>query len=123
MQQVITRTSEIIFSGGILYVKLFEGANITLKDVEEYYSFTSRITEGKKVPVLVDGTASFTITDEARAYSVEQANKARLATAFITRSAATRMIANLYIQFNKPQTPVRMFTDTESAVKWLKTFR
>lgn len=104
-------------------MKLFEGANITLKDVEEYYSFTSRITEGKKVPVLVDGTASFTITDEARAYSVEQANKARLATAFITRSAATRMIANLYIQFNKPQTPVRMFTDTESAVKWLKTFR
>lgn len=125
MQQVITKTHEITWTEeeGILRVRVIDGANLELKDVKEYYAFTDRITGGRKVLVIVDGTTDFTITEEARQYSAMQAEKTRIATALITRSKAMRMLANLYIQFNKPQSPTRMFTDEETALKWLGTFK
>ena len=72
--------------------------------------------------VLVDATANFTITEEARAYSAERAAKTRIAIAFLIRSAATRLLVNLYTKINKPKVPTRMFTDEQSAIKWLDTF-
>ena len=124
MQQVITRTAEIILGkDGILRTKIFEGVEIGLRDVQEYYVFTEKLTGGEKALVLLDGTASFTITDEARAYASEQANKTRAATALIVGSAAARIFYNLYVQINKPQTPTRMFNDEASAIEWLNTFK
>lgn len=124
MQQVITRTSEIILEkDGILRTKIFEGVEIGLRDVQEYYAFTQKLTGGKKALVLIDGRAAFSITEEARAYAAEQANRTRVATALIVNSAAARMLYNLYIQINKPQTPTRMFTDERTAIEWLKTFK
>lgn len=124
MQQVITRTSEIILEkDGILRTKIFEGSVIGLKDVQEYYSFTEKLTGGEKALVLLDGRSAFTITDEARAYAAEQANRTRAATALIVNSAAIKIIYNLYIQIDKPQTPTRMFTDEASAIAWLKIFK
>lgn len=125
MQQVITKTHEITWTEveGLLRVRVIEGSALELKDVQEYYAFTDRITGGKKALVIVDGTTEFTITEEARQYSAEQAYKTRIATAFITRSKAMRMLANLYIQINKPKSPTRMFTDEESALKWLGSFK
>lgn len=124
MQQVITRTSEIILEkDGILRTKIFEGSVIGLKDVQEYYSFTEKLTGGEKALVLLDGRSAFTITDEARAYAAEQANRTRAATALIVNSPAIKIIYNLYIQIDKPQTPTRMFTDEASAIAWLKIFK
>ena len=124
MQQVITRTSEIVLErDGILRTRIFEGAEIGTRDVEEYYAFTEKLTGGEKALVLLDGRTTFTITDEARAYAAQQANRTRVATAVLVDSAATRLLYNLYIKFNKPQTPTRMFNDEESAVEWLKSFR
>jgi hypothetical protein len=123
MQQVITRTSEITFGeDNILRVKIFEGANISLKDVKEYYAFTHRITGGKPIPALIDGSADFSISEDARAYAATEADKMRVATALITHSVATRMIYNLYLRINTPASPSKVFTDEASAVKWLKTF-
>lgn len=124
MQQVITRTTEITLGDdGILRTRVFEGAAITLKDVKEYYAFTRRMAGDRKVLALVDGRASFSITDEARAYAADQMNETRIATALITRSAAVRMLYNLFVQVNKPQVPTKMFTDEQSAEAWLKVFR
>lgn len=123
MQQVITRAIEITLEDdGILRARVFEGAHLTLRDMEEHYAFTKRMTGGQKVPVLIDARSEFTITDEARAYAAQEATEVRLATAFIIRSAAMRVFYNLYVQINKPQVPTRMFSSEERAVQWLKTF-
>jgi hypothetical protein len=123
MQQVITRTAEIILSDeGILHTRIFEGAQLTLKDVQEYYAFTRRLAGEQKVLALIDGRASFTITDEARAYAAEQSNITRRATALITSSAAVRVLYNLFVRVNRPLVPTKMFSDEKSAVAWLKTF-
>jgi hypothetical protein len=124
MQQVITRTSEIILGkDGILRTKIFEGAEIELRDVQEYYAFTEKLTGGQKALVLIDGRTAFTITEEARSYASVQANRTRIATALIVGSPAARMLYNLYMQVNRPQTPTRMFTDEQSATAWLFSFK
>jgi hypothetical protein len=123
MQQVITRTTEITLADdGILRTRIFEDANITLKDVEEYYAFTRRMTGGAKILAIVDGRSHFTITDDARVFAAKESENVRVATALITRSAAIRVLYNIYMQLNKPKSPARMFSDEESAVKWLRTF-
>lgn len=108
---------------GILRIKIFEGAEIGLKDVQEYYSFTEKLTGGEKALVLLDGRTIFSITDEARAYAAAQANRTRIATALIVSSGAIRVLYNLYIQIDRPQTPTRMFTNERSAIAWLNTFK
>lgn len=39
--------------------------------------------------------------------------------ALVAKSPVERMIANFFLGLNKPQVPVRMFTDPDKARAWL----
>ena len=44
------------------------------------------------------------------------------AVALLIGSPMSRVIGNFYLGFNRPQTPTRLFTDTDEAEAWLRTF-
>lgn len=46
--------------------------------------------------------------------------KIRLAEAFVVNSLATSLIANFYVNFNRPENPTRVFNSMENAQNWLK---
>ena len=44
------------------------------------------------------------------------------ADAYITNYLGHKIIGNIYLKFNKPGRPTRIFTNKEDAIEWLKTF-
>ena len=51
----------------------------------------------------------------------EKLNACRSAAVLLVDNMANRLIANFFIQFNKPPYPYRVYEDQEEAIKWLKS--
>jgi hypothetical protein len=124
MNRIRTSVAEMfIDSDGILHIKILEGVHVTIEKSKEYYNVSNQLLEGKKALVLVDGSAKFTITKEAKAYGagIEIAEN-RIAVAFVTNSLVNKVMVNCYIKLYKPIVPTQLFSSEENALKWLKTF-
>ena len=77
----------------------------------------------EKTRVIIDMTAVFEISKEARDYFAnERTASIQRATALLIGSAVSRIIGNFFLGLNKPITPTRLFTDPQDAIKWLHTF-
>jgi hypothetical protein len=124
MEQTITiRTAKLTFSEGILYIRIFEEADMDRADVEEIYNLGLQMAQGKPYCALADTRGKPTSTPEARAFGAEQGySKFRLADALLVDSSMMKLVANVYIKFNKPKVPTRMFESEEKAIAWLRTF-
>lgn len=124
MNKVITSVAEMhIDEDGILRIKILPGANLTLDAVKEYFDATQKLLAGKKALVLFDGSAEYQISEEAKAYgSSEVIASTRIAIAYVTKSITNKLMFNLYLSVYKPSVPTKMFSNPESAVKWLKSF-
>lgn len=124
MKKIETSVAEMhLDEEGILNIKMKKGAYLTLDKIKEYYACTNELIGDKKVLVLVDGTEEYMLTDDAKFFgSTEEATRNRIAIAFVTRSIANKLMFNLYVNFNKPKIPTKMFSSKETASKWLKTF-
>lgn len=86
--------------------------------------YTKRVTGGKPRPLLVDMTKVRSMSKGAREEYVQQQGDAIItAVALLTRSGVSNMIANIFISLNKPQVPVKLFTDPDKAKEWLMEYR
>jgi hypothetical protein len=124
MDHLETSIAEMwIDEDGIMHIKIKKGVHFTLENTKSYYQDTEKLADGKKVLVLLDATEEYTIAEDASVYmNSEEANRNRIAVAFVTRSLANQLLFNFVNGFNKDKRPRRMFSDREKALKWLKTF-
>ncbi|MCH7964015.1 MAG: STAS/SEC14 domain-containing protein [Bacteroidetes bacterium] len=77
----------------------------------------------EKTRVIIDMTAVFEISKEARDYFAnERTASIQRATALLIGSVVSRTIGNFFLGLNKPITPTKLFTDPQEAIKWLRTF-
>ena len=124
MNKVVTSVSEMyIDDDGILRIKILPGAKMTIDTLKEYLETSSKLLNGKKALVLVDGSADYEITEEAKAYgSSKEVTDTRIAIAYVTKSISNKLMFNLYLSVYKPAVPTKMFSSENSGLKWLKTF-
>lgn len=95
-----------------------------LKDAIENIELIQQSSQGKPRPVLADMTAIKSMTREAREeYAKAGVDSLVTAVGMITRSAMGRIVANFFLNFNKPAVPTRLFSNTETAKKWLMQYR
>jgi len=73
-------------------------------------------------PTLVKAKKLRSMKKEVRDYSAEITANAYKALATLVESPMSRIAANLYIKFNKPPYPTRIFTNEAKAMDWLRTF-
>lgn len=106
----------------ILRMTIQEGVEIELEDAIQNYETALTLTKGEKHLLLVDATATFYLSKEARAYSAELKPHAPIAMGVIVSSTANRLIGNFYINFNKPKVHTRLFSNEEEALSWLQEF-
>jgi len=77
----------------------------------------------EKTRVIIDMTAVFEISKEARDYFAnERTASIQRATALLIGSSVSRVIGNFFLGLNKPISPTRLFTDPQEAIKWLHMF-
>ena len=124
MQYQQTRTARISLGDDGIIRKIFlENAQETLKDALESEVIIKQLSSGKKRPMFADFTALRSMDPEARAYYTgEQAGALISACAGVTKSKIGKVISNFFIGFNRPPSPVKLFTSEEEAIEWLKRF-
>ena len=72
-------------------------------------------------PILVDLRKIHIMSDDAREYfAMRNRNAGVKAIALVIKSRSSKLIGNIYLSINKPTVPTRLFTNEESAEKWLK---
>jgi hypothetical protein len=111
-------------SDGILNIYMKPNKILQQKDGEDIVNGLADMGNGKKFLLLFTAGADTSVSTEARYYaSTPEANKYTIASAFVVKSIAQKLLGNAYVTFNKPLTPTRIFNDENDAIRWLNTFR
>lgn len=110
-------------SDGIVLVTITSNEDVETKDVVEIVSALEEIGKGKKFPLLIV-TQKYTLpSPEARAYiATPESDPFASAEAYVIQSFSQKLVGNVYISFNKPARPTRIFNSEAKAIEWLKTF-
>ena len=108
--------------GDILVATYKKGKKINLEVARQIVQGRVDFMEGEPVVVLICNQGVISFDKEARAYlSSAEGTEGIKAAAILSETAATAIIGNFIIQVNQPHIPVRMFTNRDRAVGWLKT--
>ena len=120
-----TTTANIYIKEDIIYLIYKDGADVTLDAIEENLSVKTEMQKGKAMKTLVDVTAVWQYSDEARELvSSERFKKITIVMAVLVGySLPVKMVANFFMKINKPVTPTKLFTNKESAIKWLNSIQ
>lgn len=110
-------------SDGIVYVFYKEDCILDVELQLKMIGLYQEITDGKMTPFLFMADNGVTVTKEARdnAIIVEEETPCA-ASAVVVTNLAYKLIANFYMQFNKPLRPYKVFSNTGEAVEWLKKY-
>ena len=112
----ITTIEDLIFR-----VEFFQGVEIELSDAEIIFQHFRMLANGQKYCVLLDASKEVTTSPEARAYVANQERSSwKIAFAIVTNTTANKLVGNFFIQFNKPVSPTKLFTNEEAALKWIE---
>lgn len=104
---------------GILRIRINDGAVIDLPQAKLQFETIKRLCGDAQIGVLVDASASHTITKDAQRFASANVDN-RIATAVINPNPFSKLTLNFFLKLFKPPTPFRMFLGEENAVKWLK---
>jgi hypothetical protein len=108
---------------GLVQVKINGDEEIEVQHVKLIVDTLEELGSGKKFPLLITVDEYVLPTPEARAYiATPGSNPFAMAEAYVIRSFPQKLVGNVYLSFNKPARPTRLFNDEEKAVEWLKTF-
>lgn len=106
---------------GIVHLVLASGTVLTVEDAVAAVAAVTRLTGGRRSPLLVDVRDAGQV-DRAGRLELSRQEKVVSAVAAIVGTPLSRMMGNLIINVSRPQMPVRLFDDEASAVAWLQTF-
>ena len=124
-KSIETRTEIITYGNdGIVRCSVKPTEDHTLADAEENVRATAVLTEGRRMPLVLDARQAKKITREAREYYTGPKNaEVVMATAMIIGSSVGKIIGNFLIRVNRPPFPFRLFSDEDSAYAWLVDIR
>ncbi|MGQ0506542.1 MAG: DUF7793 family protein [Myxococcaceae bacterium] len=109
---------------GFIRAALVMDAEIELAHAKENVAALAQLSNGRRMPVLVDSRGIRSETRDAREHLVsEEAEKVTAAVALLVGSPVSRMLGSFFLQQHlNERIPTRMFTDEVQALAWLLTF-
>ncbi len=109
------------YQNNIVKVRLI--GEMSLSEIKRIIQRRRELANHQKVYTLTDITSMTKVSKEAKKYlASDEAASDINAGAIIINSYASMMIGNLYLFFEKPKVPVRLFNTEEKALTWLHSF-
>jgi len=111
-----------LLDDNIIYLRYKTDSYFELEDAIEVNTHIFNLAKGKHYSVIVDGRGVFgNITNEARMHYVNdpKTKNIRLAEAIILDNLPARIFARFYMKVNKPNNPVKIFSNEIEAEKWI----
>ena len=120
-----TTTAQITLEGGIVLVRVRDGAHMLPADAHENLRVALSQTDGRRRPILVDITRCPPLEAETRhVYSGQLLAEGFTALALlIEASPLGRMMGNMYLRVARPGIPTQLFTSEASAADWLREYQ
>lgn len=103
---------------GIIY-SISKDAPHSLENMVTHFEKLLELTEGKKLPFLVDPSLARPTTKKERQYLNEHLQTVMTCIAFVTTNAMMRIGINLYFRIRPQFMPMKMFSNEEDARQWL----
>lgn len=120
MKLIETKTHIVKYRhDGILEARTRPDWQGTFNDLhaKEFVKAINTLCENRKLPFLLVAYNG-KISQEARRYlSINDQFIAK--SAIVYTNPVTKIMGNFFLGFNRPQTPIKLFTNEEVAVKWL----
>jgi hypothetical protein len=94
----------------------------TVKNISANVALVKKITNNKKVPLLIYLKNSPVPDKATRKFSTEQLPQIYTAMAMVSKPGLAQLIMKILFKFQNPPIPIKSFTDEEKAREWLKQF-
>ncbi len=108
---------------GIMFIRISADVPETVELSKQMVEIFGEMVNYRKVPLLAwHENGALPPKENRDNWAQKDACPYSAADAFIVRSLAFRLLANFYLQFNKPERPTRFFQNTKDATAWLLTF-
>ena len=116
-------TLEYLENDNILFYRVKQGIEIDIYEITEMIKYVEEFMGNKKHYAVVDFGSNVMSTTEARKVYADSKyiQTYRIADAFLVKSLPLRLVANFFINITKPKVVTQLFTNEESAIKWLKS--
>jgi len=119
-----TKQYKVWLENGIICASWREDSIITLKLVKEMVKKGLELTDGAIRPVFVDLTGMHVINGDARKYLAgSNAAKYINAGAIYVKEPLQYLAGQVFIYVDEPSLPCKLFTERDSAMRWLELFK
>jgi hypothetical protein len=119
-----TNMAEVYIEDGIMHIYLTQ-ETMELEPLKKHMAtLKAHFSEHLPMPSVVNNGKTKSTPKNVRDYlASDEVGEILSSSALVVNSALTKIAVNLFLQFSKPKYPVKMFTDTESAIKWVSQFK
>jgi hypothetical protein len=108
---------------GILFM-IYKKDHIDIQYAKNAVESRLALSQGKSYPVFVDLNHVKGVTKDARGFLAgDQAADLINASALWGVHEMIKMLANFYLALNKPDVPVKFFSDKQKALEWLGKYK
>lgn len=115
---------EIALHEEVIHINYAPKLYIDLEIAKQGVAERLKISEGRTYPMCVDASNVIGIDEDALKYlSMGDAVKYISACSIIVTNQLTRILATTLIMVKRPPVVTRLFTNKESAVKWLEYYK
>jgi hypothetical protein len=97
-----------------------KGCILSLKAAKEVVALRLKLQKGRTYKGLVYVTHIKVVGDDAKKFLAKEGYEGVEKAALVSNSVFMTMLGNVFISFNKPIKPTRLFSNKEDALKWLK---
>jgi hypothetical protein len=106
---------------GIL-VSLSKNPRRTVANITENIALVRRITNNKKIPLLIYLSNSPIPDKETKKFAAKELSNIYTAMAMVSKSGLAKIIMNMLFGLKPPPIPMKNFTDDNKAKEWLKQY-
>jgi hypothetical protein len=106
---------------GIL-ISLSKSPRRTVANITANIALVRRITNNKKVPLLIYLSSSPVPDKETRKFVTKELPNVYTAMAMVSKPGLATFIMNFLFKLNPPPIPMKNFTDDKEAKEWLKHY-
>lgn len=108
----------------IFQVNVFANSSISKDQVKIVVDGMLQLSNGVKLPAITYLGEFADVSKDAREYTADPDKPtATTAIAFVINNMGHKILGNFFLTVNKPQKPIRFFTDEKLALKWLEGYQ
>lgn len=123
-QRRVCDSAEIELIDGYIHVRFKDLSIIDLEEAKKVSNLIIELCKGTPYPFITNGLGiTIRMNNDARDFfaTFPPLTKVRKAQALLVNNMPSKLLANFFIKYHKPVNPTKIFTDMDSALKWIKS--